>query len=60
MDDKIKFIEEAKVRYELKEELREELEKSPRTLLHSNPIRANLMKFVNFKQKKKFTIKDLF
>jgi hypothetical protein len=49
MKEKIKFIEEAKIKRELK--------KAPDTL-HANPIKASLAKFINFK--KSFNFKDLF
>lgn len=49
MKEKIKFIEEAKIK--------RELEKAP-DVVHSNPIKAGLIKFINFK--KRFNFKDLF
>lgn len=56
MDKKLTFIEEAKIKKELTE-LEKKAVETP--FGQSNPIRANLMKFVNFKGKK-LNIKDLF
>lgn len=43
MKEKITFIEEIKIKKEL------EKAPSPKTSAHSNPIKANLMKFVHSK-----------
>lgn len=45
--DKVKFIEEKKIKKELTEKLKGV---DGANFKHSNPIRANLMKFVHFKQ----------
>jgi|GEM_PF-1395285 len=59
MDEKIRFIDEVIVKHQVEQELREKLEKSESLpVVQTNPIRANLMKFVNFK--KKFNFKDIF